>query len=836
MPKSTQQDPHAEREARRYESPIASREHILEILSEQGPLDFRELCSALMLKGHENRDALRKRLRAMQRDGQAFCNRAEAWGVPSKMDLLRGKVQAHRDGFGFLLVDDGDDIYLSERQMRQVFHGDEVLVRLAGKNRRGQDEGKIVEVVNRAMSRIVGRLERESGIDFVVPDNPRIAHDILIDRDVSRETLSGEKPAVGDYVTVEIIDYPTQRTQAVGQVVEVLGAPMAPGLEIELSLRSHDIPHEWPGAVMSEAARFHEEPSERDKQHRVDLREQPFVTIDGEDARDFDDAVYCEKRRGGYRLWVAIADVSHYVGIGSALDEEASRRATSVYFPGRVVPMLPESLSNGLCSLKPEVDRLCMVCELDISAAGEVKNYRFFEGIIHSHGRLTYTQVAEALGLLDKSPRTGLLERIEPLLPHLRALHSLYQILRSRRSERGAIDFETTETRIVFNAESKIETIEPVQRNDAHKLIEECMLCANVAAADFLERHKLAALYRVHQGPREQKLENLRGYLGELGLGLRGGEKPRPADYQQLMTEIEQRADAHLIQTMMLRSLSQAVYQPENEGHFGLAYDAYAHFTSPIRRYPDLLVHRAIRSVIRSRRRSSAVQRVKGAESLSVATSYPYDLPAMLVFGEQCSLAERRADDATRDVVAWLKCEYLHDRVGETFTGVVAGVTGFGLFVELQNIYVEGLVHVTSLDRDYFHFDAAKQRLVGERSGKSYKLGDELQVIVAAVDLDQRKIDLMLADRAKEGSSGKAGGARKKSSKRKKQEKAEGRKQNKKAGHKKTGSKKKSGAATKARVNAASDGKSGKKTDKKKPSTKKPSAKKPSPTTKRRDK
>ena len=507
-----------------------------------------------------------------------------------------------------------------------------------------------------------------------------------------------------------------------------------------MAIRSHGIPFEWPEGVLKEASALAEQPSDADKQGRVDLRDLAFVTIDGEDARDFDDAVYCEKKQGGgWRLWVAIADVSHYVRPGSTLDEEARNRGNSVYFPERVVPMLPEALSNGLCSLMPRVDRLSMVCEMDISRVGNISAYHFYESVIHSHARLTYTQVGEVL-------QAGRHESVDKaIVPHLKRLHGLYKALRQAREKRGAIDFETTETRILFDAQRKIESIVPVHRNDAHKLIEECMLCANVATARFFEEHKLPILYRVHEGPGEEKLENLRSFLGELGLDLGGGESPSPMDYQVLRGQIGERSDSHVIETMLLRSLSQAVYQPENKGHFGLHYPAYAHFTSPIRRYPDLLVHRGIRRVIRSDMPSKRVLR-EDAPPIPQERIFPYGFADMLVLGEQCSLTERRADDATREVDAWLKCEFLQDHVGDSFEGVVAAVTGFGLFVELSDLYIEGLVHISALPADYYHFDQARQRLTGERSGRTFRLGDEVTVQVARVDLDEKKIDLELLD------------------------------------------------------------------------------------------
>jgi ribonuclease R len=732
-------DPHAAREAARYDNPIPSRELILDLLTRaKKPLNHNKIAKKLALDDHQQVEALRKRLRAMERDGQLMVNRAGAYGLVNRMDLLHCRVQGHRDGYGFAIPvsGEGEDVYLSARQMHFVFDGDEVLVAVTGQDRRGRLEGKVVEVVKQGRSAIVGRYQEESGIGFVIPDNQRIQQQILIPPKLKGKAKSGQ------IVSAVITDYPTRQLGAKGRISEILGEHLDPGLEIDVAIRSHGIPWEWPEAVLDEAGALEAEPLEADKRHRLDLRELPFVTIDGEDARDFDDAVYCEKRRGGWRLWVAIADVSHYVRPGSALDEEAANRGNSVYFPEKVVPMLPEALSNGLCSLMPAVDRLAMVCEMELSRAGNLTRYHFYEAVIHSHARLTYTQVGEVLA---KGSHPAVDKR---RVPDLKRLHSLYKVLREAREQRGAIDFETVETRIIFDAQRKIESIVPVERNDAHKLIEECMLCANVAAARFFEANGLPTLYRVHDGPTEEKLENLRSFLGELGLDLAGGPKPSPLHYQQLLQQVEGRDDGHVIQVMLLRSLSQAVYHPQNGGHFGLHYPAYAHFTSPIRRYPDLLVHRGIRHLVRSRREVEGVLRVEGASPIPVQRIFPYDARAMAVHGEHCSMTERRADDATREVEAWLKCEYLQEHVGDQFDGVIAAVTGFGLFVELSDLYIEGLVHVTALPGDYYHFDAAHQRLTGERSGRSFQLGGKVRVQVARVDLDDRKIDLELIEAA----------------------------------------------------------------------------------------
>lgn len=736
-------DPEAAREAEKYDNPIPSRELILQHLAERGaPATREQLALEFALTAEEDIEALRRRLRAMERDAQVVYTRRGAYAPVDKLDLVVGRVSGHRDGFGFLIPDDGgDDLFLSPTQMRLVFDGDRALARVVGFDKRGRREGAIAEVVVRAHESIVGRYNEENGIGFVLPDNKKMQQEVLI----SPGRANGAQ--VGQLVEVAITHWPTPRFQAQGNIIEVLGEYMAPGMEIEVALRNYDIPHVWPEAVLKEAKRFKEDVEEKDKERRVDLRHLPFVTIDGADARDFDDAVYCEPRSGGdlvaggWRLYVAIADVSHYVKVGSALDMEAQLRGNSVYFPERVIPMLPEELSNGLCSLNPHVDRLAMVCEIALARSGKIIGYEFYEAVIQSHARLTYDTVSAMLERPRSTEGKAYLAEYAQVAPHLKELYAVYKALQKQRHLRGAIDFETRETYIVFGENRKISEILPTVRNDAHKLIEECMLCANVAMASFLEDHDLPGLYRVHEGPPAEKLEKLRGFLTELGLTLnRGKGDPTPKDYLALLETVRERADFQLIQTVMLRSLSQAVYSPDNQGHFGLNYEAYTHFTSPIRRYADLLNHRAVRSVIRSRKKTEHVQRV-GARSLPKAQIYPYELPRLEEIGVEVSMTERRADEATRDVVTWLKCEFMLDRVGDTFEGVITAVTGFGIFVELIDIYVEGLVHVTALPGDYYQFDALHHRLTGERSGRSFRLGDTVEVIVARVDLDERKID-----------------------------------------------------------------------------------------------
>ncbi len=716
-------DPHARREAGRYESPIASRELILQVIIEADrPVNRPDLEDLLGIHDDEGVEALRRRLNAMVRDGQLVRNRRGCYARADQFDLVQGRVVGHKDGFGFLVTDDDeDDVYLSAREMHALFHGDRVLVRITGLDRRGRREGDVVEVLKRNTQHVVGRFYNEKGVQFVTPDNKRLPVDIAVP--------AGEENGAqhGQIVSVEIIEQPGKRTPAVARVVEVLGDHMAPGMEIDIAIRSHDVPQAWPDAVEKEIAGLGKEVPARAKRGREDLRDVPLVTIDGADARDFDDAVYCEATPGGWRLLVAIADVSHYVHPDTALDSEAFERGNSVYFPERVIPMLPEILSNGLCSLNPKVDRLCMACEMIFRKDGRMIRSRFSNAVMRSHARLTYDEAAQIM--VERDP--GARRRHNALAPHLDELYRLYGVLRKARSKRGAIDFETTETRIVFGKDRKIERIVPLVRNDAHKVIEECMVAANVAAARYLERHRMPTLYRIHATPSGDKVTDLQEFLNELGLGLRGGRQPKARDYAAVLTMAQGRPDEHLINTVLLRSMPRAEYSPDNIGHFGLAHENYAHFTSPIRRYPDLLVHRAIRHVLAGKK----------------PKSFAYDHDRMQAFGEHCSATERRADDATRDAIDWLKCEFMLDKVGESYDGIITATTSFGIFVELQDIYVEGLVHVTALGNDYYHFDPLRHWLIGERTNRIFRLGDPVRVKVVHVNLDDRKIDFELSEK-----------------------------------------------------------------------------------------
>jgi ribonuclease R len=694
----------------------------LEILKQNDrPLTRRQIGRILGLTGEEQTDALRRRFREIERDGQLLRNRKSAYGIMSKMNLVTGRIMGHQDGFGFLIPDEGgEDLFLGQREMQVALHGDRAVARVTGIDRRGRKEGAIVEIIKHGNERIVGRLHSDTGIYYLIPNNRRISQDILIPPD---QLMSAQ---AGQIVEIEITAHPNRHRSPLGKVVTVLGDHMAPGMEIDIALRDFELPHTWSPEAIEQAESYGDTNPGAAKKDLLDLREMPVVTIDGEDARDFDDAVHAEALGdGGWRLWVAIADVSYYVSPNSPLDQDAQERGTSVYFPSQVIPMLPEALSNGLCSLNPHVDRLCMVCEMTIDTDGQVTSHQFHQGVMNSKARLTYTQVAAMLVDEDASLRS----EYNGILPSLETMYSLYQAMITARQQRGAIDFELTETQFLFDSERKIEAIVPRERNDAHRLIEEFMVAANVSAAQFLLSKKLPALYRVHETPSVEKLSGLREFLSELGLSLSGGDEPSPSDYAALLKAAHQRQDAHLLQTVMLRSMKQAMYHPDNVGHVGLALDAYAHFTSPIRRYPDLLIHRAICHLINNRK----------------ANKWSYSHEDMVQLGEHCSMVSRRADEATRDVADWLKCEYMQDHVGVCYDGVISGVTGFGLFVELNDIYIEGLVHITALKNDYYEFDANGHRLMGERTRKSYRLADKIRVKVVRVDLDDKKIDLELA-------------------------------------------------------------------------------------------
>jgi ribonuclease R len=656
-------------------------------------------------------------------------------------------VLGHRDGHGFIQRDDGEpDIYVPPQEMRAVMHRDRVRARVMRLDRKGRPEGRITEIIERRKQPIIGRLLNENGLWLVAPEDRRFGQDILVPKNAIATATAGQ------VVAIELTEPPSMYSQPVGRVTEVLGEIDDPGMEIEIAVRKYEVPHRFSPETLAQAAALPDRVRAADLKHRIDLTDVPLVTIDGEDARDFDDAVYCEPYRAGrgrtaiqgWRLLVAIADVSHYVKPGEPIDVDAYERATSVYFPRRVIPMLPEKLSNGLCSLNPQVQRLSMVCDMLVSTEGEVTAYQFYPAVICSHARLTYTEVAAALSN-SRGPEAA---RRGDLMPHLLHLHEVYRALLKSRGLRGAVDFETTETQIVCDDNGRIERIEPRTRNDAHRLIEEAMLAANVCAADFIAQAEHPAVYRVHEGPTPEKRTTLQNYLKALGLGLAVSDEPKPSEFQAIAAATQDRPDAKQIHMMLLRSMQQAIYTPTNSGHFGLAYTAYTHFTSPIRRYPDLLVHRVIKAILQSRRYHLTTGETAQMPALrrggKPAKPHLAELERWELAGAHCSANERRADEASRDVEAWLKCRYMREHLGEEFAGTVSAVAGFGLFVTLDALYVEGLVHITELGGEYYRFDEIRQELRGERTGLRYQVGSRVRVQVSRVDLDGRRIDFRL--------------------------------------------------------------------------------------------
>lgn len=726
-------DPYAIREAEKYENPIPSREYIIQVISTSPePLTFKQLLDVLQIVEQPQKKALDNRLIAMIRDGQiSYVN--NRYQLLTNRELIEGEVIGHADGFGFVRPlnqkNQKSDLYLPNYEMRQVFPGDlvEVVAQATGYNKR--TEAKIISIKQRKVKQLVGKLEEHHSCFILKPEDTSIKNriEVIINKNNILDIKNNQ------LVLTEVISYPSKTECAQVRVIEIIGDYFAPGVEIETALRRFELPHVWPDEVLKEAEAFSAQVSEQDKADRLDLRHLPLVTIDGEDAKDFDDAVYCEPLdNGGFKLFVAIADVSHYVKPDSALDQEAYLRGNSVYFPGRVIPMLPEALSNGLCSLNPNVDRLCFVCEAELDGDGKISRYRFLPAVMRSQARLTYTKVADIL--IKRDPE--LINQYKSLVPNLQNLYSLFKLLLKQRHIRGAIDFDSTETMIEFDANRKISAIHPVIRNDAHRLIEECMLIANVCAAHFCQINKLPILYRNHAVPPEDRITKLQGFLGPLGLALKT-IPPKPKDIARLLESTHNRPDTHVIQMVALRSLSQAMYEPVNQGHFGLAFDQYAHFTSPIRRYPDLLLHRQLHFHLASAKKYININNKARLYFKTIGAS-------MATMGEHVSHTERRADDATRDVTAWLKCEYMQDKLGMTFQGCISAVTHFGIFVELNDVYVEGLVHISDLNDDYYHFNEQTHALHGERTGRKYRIGDAITIKVAKVDLDSRRIDFVL--------------------------------------------------------------------------------------------
>lgn len=724
------QDPFLAREQEKYSDPLPSREWVIELLEKKGvPVSIDALAEVLSIREDEH-EFFRRRLGAMVRDGQVHINRRGLVCVAEKLALVKCRIEAHSDGFGFAVPLEkkaGDtDLVLYDKQMRGLMHGDIVTVRPAGMDRRGRREGQVLDVIERVNKTVVARLAKEGNIVVAIPEDKRLSQSVILDAQSVGEAKDGQ------VINVEITRFPEKNLPATGKVIEVLGDYADSGMEIEIAVRKHHLPHQFSPACLNAAAKIPDSVKPQERKGRVDLRELPLVTIDGETARDFDDAVYAEKVGRNYRLVVAIADVSHYVKDGDGIDMDARERGTSVYFPRRVIPMLPENLSNGICSLNPDVERLCMVCDMVITSMGNVKSYEFYPAVMRSHARLTYTQVWQWIESGEE----------HALKPQIDVLYQLYQKLSKKRQQRGAMEFDTVETQMIFNDNGKIDRIEPIVRNEAHRLIEECMLAANVCAANFLLKNKHPSLYRNHKGPTPEKLETLREQLALLGLVLGGGDAPTPKDYATLAEQFAGREDKELLQVMLLRSMQQAMYEAKNDGHFGLAYEAYTHFTSPIRRYPDLTVHRAIKAVLLGEK---------------------YQVDSWQGLGSHTSYTERRADEASKDVENWLKTYYMQDKVGEVFEGRISGLTNFGIFVTLNELHIDGLVHISDLGEDYFNYRPEIMAIEGERSGVRFKMGDAVVVRVASANLDTGKVDLSLisgGDKVPKGERSKARGER----------------------------------------------------------------------------
>ena len=713
-------DPYLNREKENYQNPIPSRELILEVMNDHGvPISKKELIKKLEITKDEY-PFFEKRIGAMARQGQILINRKDILCISKKLNLIPGKIMGHPDGFGFLIPEDSSlqDVFLSPKEMSKVFHNDEVMIQVTGIDKKGRQEGVIVEVLSRGNSIIVGRVIQNHGVTIVRAEDKRISQDIIVPYHQDLNAQSGQ------VVEVTMTIQPDFRTKPMGQITKIIGNYSDSGIEIEIALRKYQLPYEFSEDAIKESESFKDEILISDHKDHVDLTKLDFVTIDGETAKDFDDAVFAEKAESNMRLFVAIADVSSYVDSNSELDKEALSRGNSVYFPRRVIPMLPEKLSNGLCSLNPQVNRLTMVCEMVIDNEGLLSEYKFYPAIIFSKARLTYTIAHKIL----YENNDNLTKKYNYVLTNLKNLKKVYDLLSKQREKRSAIEFDSVETAINFNDDGKIDSIQPVHRNEAHKIIEECMLAANVSAAKFLLKENSPAIYRNHESPKEEKLELLKNYIAEFGLKLGGGQKPSAKDYSALLKSIKLRPESQMLQTIILRSMQQAVYETKNKGHFGLAYDTYTHFTSPIRRYPDLIVHRAIKEKLKRKD-----LRVKDLDGIA----------------KQCSTTERRADEASRDVEDWLKCYFMKDRLGDIFSGTISSVTGFGVFVSLDEIYIEGLIHVTDLGNDYYIFDKSKHALIGERTNEIFTMGDRVRVKVTKIDVDLARIDLNIIEKYK---------------------------------------------------------------------------------------
>ena len=766
------QDSQAKLEEQRYENPIPSRVYIINTLEELGvPASHKKLCKKFAIKDQKQQNAIEYRLKAMLKDGQLIMNKKRCYSVAKNVKLIKGTVQAKKEGHGIFVPENGKkNLYIAPKAMLNLFDGDTILARCLTRDYKSRIEAIPAEVIKRGISKIVGKYYNNKYNDgYIVAENKCNNRRINI-------KSSDIIPNNGEYVLAEIIEYPDEFTEATAVVTEILGYQDKPRIEIDIAIRENDIPFVWSQEALQESKKISKKITSSEINERIDLRYLPFVTIDGEDSKDFDDAIFCaKKKQGGWRLYVAIADVSHYVKVNSRLDTEAQTRGNSVYFPDYVIPMLPERLSNVICSLNPKKDRLVMVCEMTISAQGRLSGYQFYEAVIHSQARLTYTQ---ALAFVSSKLTTND-SKYAHIIPHIQEFYRFYQARIQHRNDKGAIQFDTTETNIIFNTHKKIRKIVPVIRNDAHKMIEEAMLCANIAAAKILLKNDMLALYRSHADISPEKQKSLADFLAGLGINISKTKKLSGKDIALLLTKAQQRTDFKIIQTVILRSMSTAEYSEVNIGHFGLGFKSYTHFTSPIRRYPDLLVHRAIKQLIRGKQDIKHTVKVSAASALAKKNNYPYKITEIHNLGVHCSATERRADIATRNTLVALKCEYAQKHIGSSFSGTVVTVTGFGLFIELDDILIEGLLHISQLPGNYYRFDKTHHKLIENNGSRVFKLGSKFQVIISKVDLEMKMIDLQLTKTPTKTTNKKRGCIKKKAKQTKPIKKASKTKKNK---------------------------------------------------------
>ena len=705
---------------RRKQSPDLSTEEILKLMREDDrPLLLREILRRLSLQ-KEQRQKARGLLRDLAEVGRVVRIRGNRYGLPSKMNLVVGRIKTHPDGYGFVVpeAEGQEDIFISPRNLKEAMHGDRVVARIESIRKKGK-EGSIIRILERKTRKVVGKFMRAKNYFYVIPEDDRILPEVFIPEGETKRARSNQ------IVVAEITRYPTERARPEGRITHILGYPDDPEIDPQIVTHKYDLPSRFTSPALEEAKSLPPAPSSYEYRNRVDLRGIPTLTIDGENARDFDDAVSVERERdGGVKLYVSISDVSHYVREGTSLDGEAYSRGTSVYFPDRAIPMFPVELSNEICCLHPKVDRLTLTAELRYDGNGERKGVRFYPSVIRSDERLTYTWVKKIL--VDGDPELG--ERFGPLLPSLDLMADLCQELRRRRTERGAIDFDLPEPEIILNLQGETEDVVRAERNLAHQIIEEFMIAANEAVAHFMEERGVPFIYRIHEPPKKEAIDEFRSFISHLGYRMRKESDHSPKEFQKVLSDVKERPEERVVNEILLRSMKWAKYSAKNSGHFGLASDGYTHFTSPIRRYPDLIVHRLLKKVL-------SKEEMKVSEGV------------LAEMADHLSNRERVAMEAEREILDRYRVRFMKDKIGEEYEGIISGVAAFGFFVELKDIFVEGLVRMTSLHDDYYQYHEKKYCLVGERTHKTFRIGDEVRVRVDRVDVESRHIDFGLIEK-----------------------------------------------------------------------------------------